>query len=34
MTYLIYDISFYKVDDEGEAITDTEGKVKVYNQEI
>tara|TARA_R100000322_G_scaffold123807_1_gene80667 strand:+ start:272 stop:460 length:189 start_codon:yes stop_codon:yes gene_type:complete len=30
MTYLIYDISFYKVDDDGEPITDAKGMVKIY----
>ena len=31
MTYLIYDISFYKVNDEGEPTRDSDGRIKLYN---
>ena len=31
MTYLIYDISFYKVNDDGEPTRDGDGRVKLYN---
>ena len=30
MTYLIYDIKFYKVDDEGNDVTDKNGNVKLF----
>jgi hypothetical protein len=30
MTYLIYDIKFYKVDDEGNEVTDKNGDVKLF----
>ena len=31
MTYLIYDISFYKVNDDSEPTRDGDGRVKLYN---
>ena len=31
MTYLIHDISFYKVNDDGEPITDKDGNIKLYS---
>tara|TARA_Y100001951_G_C11064537_1_gene142687 strand:+ start:54 stop:227 length:174 start_codon:yes stop_codon:yes gene_type:complete len=30
MTYLINEITFYKVDEEGEEVLDKDGKVVVY----
>ena len=30
MTYLIYDIKFCKVNDEGEEVTDKNGNVKLF----
>ena len=33
MAYLIYDIKFYKVDDEGEEVTDKNGNVKLFEPE-
>ena len=30
MTYLIYDIKFYKVNDDGEEITDKNGNIKLF----
>jgi len=31
MTYLIHNISFYKVNDDGEPITDKDGNIKLYS---
>jgi len=31
MTYLIADIKFYKVDEDGEEIKDKDGNIKLYN---
>ena len=33
MAYLIYDIKFYKVNDEGEEVTDKNGNVKLFEPE-
>ena len=30
MTYLIYDIKFYKIDDEGNEVTDKNGSIKLF----
>ena len=30
MTYLIYDIKFCKVNDEGEEVTDKNGNIKLF----
>ena len=30
MTYLIYEITFYKVDEDGISVKDTKGNVKLY----
>ena len=30
MTYLIYDIKFCKVNDDGEEVTDKNGKIKLF----
>lgn len=30
MVFLIYDIKFYKVDDDGNEVKDANGKVKLY----
>ena len=31
MTYLVANITFYKVDEDGEPITDSRGNTKLYN---
>jgi hypothetical protein len=30
MAYLIYEITFYKVDEDGNEITDAKGNIKLY----
>tara|TARA_R100000742_G_C4176472_1_gene13020 strand:+ start:297 stop:473 length:177 start_codon:yes stop_codon:yes gene_type:complete len=31
MTYLIYDIKFYKVDEDGKEVKDAKGNVKLFS---
>ena len=33
MTYLIYDIKFYKVDDDGKEVADKNGNIKLFEPE-
>ena len=33
MSYLVYDIKFYKVDDDGEEIKDAKGNTKIFEPE-
>ena len=30
MTYLIHEITFYKVDEDGNEVTDAKGNIKLY----
>ena len=33
MSYLIYDIKFYKVDEDGEEVKDVKGNIKLFEPE-